>query len=86
MGTGVGTALMRRALAGLRARQVRTVVLWVLDTNARARRFYERGGWRADSGLRTEEIWGTRVREVRYRLAFGGPAAAAAALEGPSAV
>ena len=29
------------------------VTLWVLDSNARARRFYEAGGWRAD-GQRSE--------------------------------
>lgn len=77
VGTGVGAALMRHALAELRARGVRTVVLWVLDTNARARRFYERGGWRADGTARTEAVWGTSVREVRYRLALDGTAAPA---------
>jgi GNAT superfamily N-acetyltransferase len=73
VGAGVGAALMRQALAELRGRRVRTVILWVLDTNARARRFYERGGWRTDGGVRTEEIWGARVREVRYRIALDDP-------------
>jgi GNAT superfamily N-acetyltransferase len=68
VGTGVGAALMRRALADLRSRGVRTAILWVLDTNVRARRFYEQGGWRADGAVRVEEVWGASVREVRYRI------------------
>ena len=68
VGTGVGAALMRCALADLRARGVRTAILWVLDTNARARRFYEQGGWWADGPTRVEEVWGASVREVRYRI------------------
>jgi GNAT superfamily N-acetyltransferase len=55
VGTGVGAALMRHALADLRAHGYRTAILWVLDTNTRARRFYERGGWRADGAVKTGE-------------------------------
>jgi GNAT superfamily N-acetyltransferase len=73
VGTGGGAALVRHALADLRARGVRTALLWVLDTNAQARRFYERGGWRADGSARTEEVWGVTVSEVRYRLALDSP-------------
>jgi GNAT superfamily N-acetyltransferase len=61
VGTGAGAALLRRALSDLRARGVRTTLLWVLDANARARRFYERGGWRPHGGARTEDVWGTTV-------------------------
>src|SRR5690348_12767912 len=42
--TGTGRALMDEALARLRAGGARTVRLWVLDDNPRARRFYERAG------------------------------------------
>ena len=68
VGTGVGAALMRHALTDLRARGYGAVVLWVLNTNARARRFYEKGGWRTDGAEKTEEIWGTPVQQVRYRI------------------
>jgi GNAT superfamily N-acetyltransferase len=68
VGTGVGAALMRRALADLRERGYQAVVLWVLDTNSRARRFYEKGGWQADGAEKTETIWEVPVREVRYRI------------------
>ena len=70
VGTGVGAALMRCTLDDLRAHGYRAAVLWVLDTNARARRFYEKGGWQADGTEKTEQLWGITVREVRYRITF----------------
>jgi hypothetical protein len=42
-------------------------VLWVLVTNARARRFYEAAGWACDEAVKTEEMVGTTVVETRYR-------------------
>ena len=41
--------------------------LWVLDTNERARRFYEAGGWRLDGADKVDTIGGVGIREVRYR-------------------
>jgi GNAT superfamily N-acetyltransferase len=38
-------------------------LLWVLEGNQRARRFYERRGWSPDGGVR--DAFG--VRELRYR-------------------
>src|SRR5262245_2381000 len=75
VGTGVGAALMRHTLADLRARGYRAASLWVLETNDRGRRFYERGGWRSDGAAKTEDVWGVAVREVRYRIALDEPAA-----------
>ena len=43
-------------------------MLWVLDDNPRARRFYELAGWRLDGGVK-EDTFDTLVREVRYRIA-----------------
>jgi GNAT superfamily N-acetyltransferase len=45
-GTGVAQALHAAALAALRAQGATTASLWCLVENARARRFYERQGWR----------------------------------------
>ena len=42
-------------------------VLWGLEGNARAGRFYEIAGWVADGTERTSEVFGVTVREVRYR-------------------
>ena len=47
-GTGVGQALLDRAGDDLRGAGFDRATLWVLASNARARRFYEREGWRWD--------------------------------------
>lgn len=70
-GRGHGRALMRAALDALRAMGRSVAVLWVLESNARARRFYERGGWAPDGATKTERIGGAPVLEVRYRRAIG---------------
>jgi GNAT superfamily N-acetyltransferase len=74
VGKGIGAALMNQALDDMRARAYRGALLWVLEANVRARRFYEKGGWLADDTVRDEEIWGTPVREVRYRIALNDTA------------
>src|SRR5262249_43243883 len=61
-GTGLGTALLHRAEADLRARGLVEMVLWVLETNARARRFYEREGWLPDGNVKTEDLHGLLLR------------------------
>jgi GNAT superfamily N-acetyltransferase len=65
VGTGVGRALMIDALPAL-ARLGDRAVLWVLEANQRARRFYERGGWAPDGITRTEAIGGEPVAQLRY--------------------
>jgi ribosomal protein S18 acetylase RimI-like enzyme len=66
-GTGAGPALMREALDALRATPYEEAILWVLEDNPRARRFYEREGWHADGGAKEDEFLGVAVNEVRYR-------------------
>jgi GNAT superfamily N-acetyltransferase len=63
--TGAGRALMSAALDTIRSGPV---ALWVLRDNARARRFYEIGGWRPDGATRDVTIGGIPLPEVRYRL------------------
>jgi ribosomal protein S18 acetylase RimI-like enzyme len=66
-GSGIGTALMNRAVADLGARGYAEAVLWVFEANGPARRFYAKGGWRPD-GTERDEAWGDReLRELRYR-------------------
>ncbi|MCR3747730.1 GNAT family N-acetyltransferase [Lentzea californiensis] len=62
-GTPLGYELARAALGA-----EQDVVLWVFDENPRARRFYERLGFRADGTVKTETIGGAELREIRYRL------------------
>ena len=47
------------------------VVLWVVEGNAPARRFYERWGWRADGGRKVTPVEEEQLDEVRYRHALG---------------
>jgi GNAT superfamily N-acetyltransferase len=67
MRTGVGRLLMTAARARLRGVGVLGASLWVLHGNVRARRFYERDGWRFDGTRRTVTFGNVPVEEVRYR-------------------
>jgi len=60
---------MTAALSKLAAGEYETAALWVLESNARARRFYTRAFWTADGSAKQEDIAGVPVTEVRYRLA-----------------
>lgn len=66
-GRGVGRALMEQGLGVLADRGFENATVWVLDTNERARRFYEKGGWALESETRISEIGGQEVTELRYR-------------------
>lgn len=66
-GTGVGRELMTAALQALRGAGFASVTLWVLDSNDRARRFYERAGFLPDGAQKDEVFVGAAIREVRHR-------------------
>ncbi|HEX6247743.1 MAG TPA: GNAT family N-acetyltransferase [Nocardioidaceae bacterium] len=66
-GEGIGTAGMHRALSDMARRGTTEATLWVLAENHRARRLYERLGWRATSETR-DAPWPPYPREVRYSL------------------
>jgi GNAT superfamily N-acetyltransferase len=69
-GSGAGPALMAAALDALRGRGYGDAILWVLEDNPRARRFYEREGWHDDGGRRSDEFLGVAVPEARYRISL----------------
>ncbi|MFF5693585.1 GNAT family N-acetyltransferase [Streptomyces albidoflavus] len=71
LGRGVGRALLEAVHEEAAARGWGALVLWVVEANARARRFYETAGYRADGGAQSEEYAGVAVREVRYRRPAG---------------
>ncbi|MEU0125835.1 GNAT family N-acetyltransferase [Streptomyces albidoflavus] len=71
LGRGVGRALLDAVHDEAAARGWGALVLWVVEANARARRFYEAAGYRADGGAQSEEYAGVAVREVRYRRVAG---------------
>lgn len=70
-GTGIGRELFSGAGEALRERGFRTAVLWVLQSNERARRFYEVAGWNPDGAVTTERIDCLNYPTVRYRVELG---------------
>lgn len=69
-GSGVGGSLLERVTADLVERGFREACLWVLGSNARARSFYEKAGWKPDGTSKTEHVGEVELREVRYRRAL----------------
>jgi len=66
-GRGLGRLLMAQAQAALRADGFHEAILWVLERNTRARKFYNAGGWSEAGEIRTQWHGGIAIREVRYR-------------------
>jgi GNAT superfamily N-acetyltransferase len=64
-GAGVAVPLMDAAIAAIRAEGHDEASLWVVDANARARRFYEREGWEPTGETKETEVG---PQELRYRL------------------
>lgn len=64
--TGTGRALMEKVLARSAAAGYRSITLWVLRDNQRARRFYDRAGFAPDGATNVLTGLGG-VHEVRYR-------------------
>jgi len=64
--TGVGRELLGHATQDLRERGFRAAALWVLASNARARRFYETAGWRPDGATKIVRRDDVDLDEVRY--------------------
>lgn len=70
-GRGAGGALCRRALRVARSQDFTAMTLWVLESNSRARRFYESMGFQCDGARKTEQLTAHfDIAEVRYRLAL----------------
>lgn len=66
VGSGVGLALMNTCLAEFTDLGCHRALLYVVQDNDRARRFYERGGWAADGAARTTEIGAATLPIIRY--------------------
>lgn len=65
---GLGRVLMAKALEALQQDGFTQAVLWVLERNARARTFYEAGGWVPCGKPRTQWHGGIAMRELGYCL------------------
>jgi GNAT superfamily N-acetyltransferase len=68
-GSGVAATLHDAAVEGLRALGCTEARLWVLEENARARRFYERRGWRPNAETRVVP-YPPHPLDVGYSLAL----------------
>ncbi len=62
---------MATAVAELVRLGYANAILWVLDTNDRARRFYALAGWEQDGANKTDGSRGFDITEVRYRTTLG---------------
>jgi GNAT superfamily N-acetyltransferase len=67
-GTGLAAALMRAAVDDARERGFAQMRLFVAEGQARARRFYEREGWRPAGAPFEDPAVGLRMVEYRLRL------------------
>ncbi len=66
-GRGLGRRLMAGAVQRLTGAGYAQATLWVLRTNARARRFYAAAGWSEDGAALEDASPGFPLAEVRYR-------------------
>lgn len=67
VGTGIGSALWATTLDELRRSGHSSVTVWVLRTNERGRRFYDRVGLRPDGATQVHTRGDIVLDEVRYR-------------------
>ncbi|GLY67276.1 GNAT family N-acetyltransferase [Amycolatopsis taiwanensis] len=66
---GLGRRLHAEAVETLRRDGYQRATLWVVDSNARARRFYEHAGWTADGASKAHPLaGGPPLTVVRYVL------------------
>ena len=76
--TGVGRSLWSAAQTRLRELNFARVVVWVLQANVRAIRFYERIGFVRSGGFeKSVDIGGANLPELRYDIAIAEQAVAA---------
>ena len=70
-GRGEGKALLGAATDELRQAGFDRATLWVLGTNAQARRFYEHLGWRTDGATKVHDWVAFVALDVRYTRPLG---------------
>jgi GNAT superfamily N-acetyltransferase len=66
-GSGLGVALVSDARGRMAGQGFRHALLWVLNGNARADRFYRNDGWSPDGVRKREVMWGIDVEDLRYQ-------------------
>lgn len=66
MGKGFGKHLLKRCIGELNKLGFDKILLWVLEDNIRARKFYEKNGFVCTEEYMTDNIGGKELREVMY--------------------
>lgn len=66
-GQGIGKSLMAAACESLHDAGFTEATLWVMDSNERARQFYEAAGWALDGEIKRDDGRGFPIAEVHYR-------------------
>ena len=64
--SGIGRVLLAAARERLVRHGFSSAVLWALDGNQRADRFYRADGWQPDGRASAQEVCGLMVNESRY--------------------
>jgi GNAT superfamily N-acetyltransferase len=65
-GEGLGARLLDAGESTLVDSGFEAGLLWVLEENSRARRFYESQGWRLGKSIQLLDLGGRQVTEVKY--------------------
>ncbi len=68
---GGGSILLRAVHDQWRRAGFRSASAWVLETNVRARQFYEHHGWRSDGTTKLHDWGAFVVTDVRFRVPLG---------------
>jgi len=69
---GLGSLLYRRAEEAMGGYGRPEFTVWVLEANSRARRFYERNGYKPDGATRTATQENVSLTELRHRKVCPG--------------
>lgn len=65
-GSGVGSKLIQAALSKLKQKGFQNICLWVLKDNIRARKFYEKNGFKISGNEREIKIAECIISEIEY--------------------
>ncbi|MCH5323655.1 MAG: GNAT family N-acetyltransferase [Eubacterium sp.] len=66
MGKGYGKHLLRKCVEELNGLGYNNILLWVLEDNQKARRFYEKNGFTCSGDILNDNIGGKELREIMY--------------------
>lgn len=65
-GMGIGSKLMEVAMDTLQNEGYKETTLWVLETNVKTRKFYEKKGWKIEGKKKDDQRDGFTLHEIRY--------------------